>query len=113
MEDEPSLIAHSVADYVPKYSHHTTAQLRARVLAASCVIIDHGEYVSAMTLKQRGIRGTNKRLVAIRDELIAAGELPASCVRPFWHIRSNRRVKTVKMKAIQKAPDDWSEDWSC
>lgn len=71
-----------LAEHVPKYARLPSEYLRALVLRAGHRIIAEGQYVSAETLRTYGVRGDNTKLKNIRDELIAAGELPASCVRP-------------------------------
>ena len=57
--------------------------LRARVRAAGLDLTAAGLRVSAQSLRRRGVRGGTALLIGIRDELIAAGELPPEARRVY------------------------------
>jgi hypothetical protein len=68
---------------VPNYGRQSIALLRARIKHASLAILEAGGQVSAPALREKGIRGATARLISIRRDLIAAGELPPEAVREY------------------------------
>lgn len=74
---------------VPKYFRLPRAVLRAQLRAAGLAILAQGQRVTVQRLREHGVRGGTAALIALREELVAAGELPPDAgarvyARP-WH----------------------------
>jgi hypothetical protein len=61
---------------VPRYFRLPPAVLRAQLCSAALALLANGERVSTQKLREYGVRGGTKALIALREELVAAGELP-------------------------------------
>ena len=61
---------------VPRYYRMPRAVLRDQLRVAVLALLDAGERVSVLRLRQCGIRGGTAQLIALRQELVATGELP-------------------------------------
>ncbi|MGO8949910.1 MAG: hypothetical protein ACLQUY_20090 [Ktedonobacterales bacterium] len=67
----------------------STEVLRAKILRASCEILNAGEWVTLRRLRAHGVCGTTNRMCKIREELVASGELPPEAGA---HIQERRKV---------------------
>jgi hypothetical protein len=54
----------------------TEETLRAGILRAAREILARGERVSTRRLRLHGVRGASNRIIKIRENLVASGELP-------------------------------------
>jgi hypothetical protein len=61
---------------VPRYRRQPRAVLRAQLRSAGLQILAAGERVSVQRLREYGVRGGTAQLIAMREEMVAAGELP-------------------------------------
>jgi len=61
---------------VPRYAHLPRAVLREQLRSAALSLLAAGQRVSVQRLRERGVRGGTAALIALRDELVAAGKLP-------------------------------------
>lgn len=61
---------------VPRYRRLPPSVLRAQLRSAALALLANGERVSTQKLRECGVRGGTKALIALREELVAAGELP-------------------------------------
>jgi hypothetical protein len=62
---------------VPRYFRLPPAVLRAQLRSAALALLANGERVSTQRLRECGVRGGTAALIKLREELVAAGELPA------------------------------------
>jgi len=61
---------------VPKWHRLPRSVLRAQLRSAALAILATGQTVSVQRLRGCGVRGGTAALIALREELVAAGELP-------------------------------------
>lgn len=61
---------------VPRYYRLPPSVLRDQLRSAALALLAAGERVSTQKLRECGVRGGTKALIALREELVAAGELP-------------------------------------
>jgi hypothetical protein len=61
---------------VPRYRHLPWEVLRAQLRSAALAILADGQRVSTQRLREHGVRGGTAALIKLREELVAAGELP-------------------------------------
>lgn len=61
---------------VPRYRHLPWEVLRAQLQSAALSILADGQRVSTQRLREHGVRGGTATLIALREELVASGELP-------------------------------------
>lgn len=61
---------------VPRYFRLPPSLLRAQLRSAALALLANGERVSTQKLRECGVRGGTKALIALREELVAKGELP-------------------------------------
>lgn len=61
---------------VPRYHHLPRSVLCAQLRSAALAILATGQTVSVQRLRECGVRGATAALIALREELVAAGELP-------------------------------------
>jgi hypothetical protein len=71
---------------VPRHARLPRAVLRAQLRLAALSLLAAGERVSVQRLRKHGVRGGTAALIALRDELIARGELPPEAgARVYTH----------------------------
>jgi hypothetical protein len=61
---------------VPRYFRMPRAALREQLRTVGLALLAAGERVSVLRLRECGVRGGTAALIAMRRELVAAGELP-------------------------------------
>jgi hypothetical protein len=61
---------------VPRYHRLPRSVLRAQLRAAGLAIVAAGQRVSVQRLREHGVRGSTAALITIREEMVAAGDLP-------------------------------------
>ena len=71
MQPQPTIF-----ESVPRYRRLPPSVLRAQLRSAALALLAAGERVSTQKLRECGVRGGTKALIALREELVAAGELP-------------------------------------
>jgi len=66
----------STFEAVPKWHRLPRSVRRAQLRSAALAILAVGGRVSTQRLRECGVRGSTAALIALREELVAAGELP-------------------------------------
>ena len=61
---------------VPRYRRLPSSVLRDQLRLAALALLANGQRVSTQKLRECGVRGGTKALIALREELVAAGEIP-------------------------------------
>ena len=95
---------------VPRYYRLPPSVLRAQLRSAALALLAAGERVSTQKLRECGVRGGTKALIALREELVAAGELPpeaaARVYAPPTHPpgRASRPLPTLSGDHLQPPP---------
>ena len=86
---------------VPRYYRLPPSVLRDQLRSAVLALLAAGERVSTQKLREYGVRGGTKALIALREELVAAGELPpeaAARVRPPTHPPGKRPAPCLSFR---------------
>jgi hypothetical protein len=73
MQPQPTT---STFESVPRYFRLPPSVLRAQLRSAALALLANGERVSTQRLRECGVRGATAALIKLREELVAAGELP-------------------------------------
>ncbi len=61
---------------VPRYYRQPRTVLRDQLRAAALALLADSQRVSVLRLRECGVRGGTAALIALRQELVASGELP-------------------------------------
>jgi hypothetical protein len=93
---------------VPRYAHLPRAVLSAQLRSAALSILAAGQRVSVQRLREHGVRGGTAALIALRDELVAAGKLPPEAgARVYVHCgHRNGQASPPPVDVAQPKVDD-------